>query len=294
MRKKIYQPHDKDFKFKYKRMGLKIHNYVHKTKHKKIEFLDTEDAESGKRSDLVYNLDDGKTYHEENESTPISDDDVFRFHNYNKNIVCDKSNTVESVESFCICTAKPQDEVFYLKVNANYIFKLLVFYTKNIDGAKALSRLKDKVKKQVELSDDDQVELLFLPDSDIDMPIKSLMEEIAFIIRNANIPLETYKDLVACFIQTFKRFFEGDELSEMISLLNKQREKEKIASIIETYGMGFDDVYLDGKYDGKIEGKKEGKLETASTLLDRGMDVNTVSEIVGISINEINEFKSGL
>lgn len=59
----------------------------------------------------------------------------------------------------------------------------------------------------MELSDDNQVELLFLPDSDIDMSIKSFMKEIAFIIRNANIPPETYKDLIVCFIQTFKRFF---------------------------------------------------------------------------------------
>lgn len=108
MGEKIYQPHDKDIKFKYKRIGLKIHNYIHKIKHEKIEFLDTEDAETGNRKDLVYNLDDGKTYHEEHESTPVSGDDVFRFHGYNKQIVCDKINTVESVKSFCICTAKPK------------------------------------------------------------------------------------------------------------------------------------------------------------------------------------------
>ena len=72
----------------------------------------------------------------------------------------------------------------------------------------------------------------------------------------------------------------------MISLLNKQREKEKIASIIETYGMGFDDVYLDGKY--------EGKIEMASVLLDMGIDEGIVSRGAGISITEIKEFKRKL
>lgn len=162
-----------------------------------------------------------------------------------------------------------------------------VFYTKNIDGAKVLSRLKDKVKKQDELTDDNQVELLFLPDSNIDMPIKSLMQETAFIIHRSKIPHEDYKDLVACFIQTFKRFFEGDELSEMISPLEKETHDEKIANIIETYGWGFDEVYKDGIYKGRIE----GKIEIASALLNRGMDVETVSEIVGISITEIKKFK---
>ena len=54
--------------------------------------------------------------------------------------------------------------------------------------------------------------------------------------------------------------------------------------------MGFDDVYLDGKYDGKIE----GKLETASALLDIGIAEDIVSRCVGISINEIKEFKREL
>ena len=37
---------------------------------KKIEFLGTDEAETGKRKDILYTLDDKKTFHEENESTP--------------------------------------------------------------------------------------------------------------------------------------------------------------------------------------------------------------------------------
>lgn len=60
---KTYQPHDKDFKFKYKRMGVKIHNYLFKTDYKTIEFLDTVEAETGKSKDIVYTLDGKDSFH---------------------------------------------------------------------------------------------------------------------------------------------------------------------------------------------------------------------------------------
>lgn len=283
---KTYQPHDKDFKFKYKRMGVKIHNYLFKTDYKTIDFLDTVEAETGKTKDIVYTLDGKDSFHEEHESTPITTDDIRRFHNYNKHIVCDKSNFIESVHSYSICTAKPGKNSVSLKVDDNYTFEMDVFYTKNIDGAKVLSTLKDKVKKQVELTDDDQAALLLLSDSDIDMPVKQLMIEIAYIIHNANISLEVYEDLIACYIRSFKRFFEGDELSEMLGLLQKETEDEKIAAIVEQYGLGFDEVYKDGIYD--------GKLEDARNLLAAGVSEDVIFQCIGISRNDLEKLKREL
>ena len=42
---------------------------------------------------------------------------------------------------------------------------------------------------------------------------------------------------------------------------------------------------------GKEEGKKEGKFEVAQNMLDRGMDIGVISEIVGISEEEIKNLK---
>lgn len=154
MENKVYQPHDKDYKFKFKCCGRKIHNYIHKTKCKKIKFLDTEEAETGKRKDILYDV-NGKIYHEENESTPITENKVTRFHYYNRYTVCDKSNTIKKVSSYCICTSKPSEEEISVRVEDNYEYILQVFYTKNINGQKVLNTLKDKVKKQEALTDDD-------------------------------------------------------------------------------------------------------------------------------------------
>lgn len=43
--------------------------------------------------------------------------------------------------------------------------------------------------------------------------------------------------------------------------------------------------------EGKEEGKKENKLEVAQKMLNRGMDIQVISEIVGISEEEIKNLK---
>ena len=96
-------------------------------------------------------------------------------------------------------------------------------------------------------------------------------------------------------------------MSDLLSFREKESEEEKIADIIETFGMGFDEVYKDGKYEGRLEGKLEGrlegklegklegiieaKLEDASNLLSMGVDEDIILKCTGISIDELNKLK---
>jgi len=43
---------------------------------------------------------------------------------------------------------------------------------------------------------------------------------------------------------------------------------------------------------GKLEGKLEGKLDTAKNLLKEKMPVNKISEITGLSVDEIQKLKN--
>ena len=70
----------------------------------------------------------------------------------------------------------------------------------------------------------------------------------------------------------------------------KEREKVKIAAIIDKYGPGFDDVYWEGKY----EGRKEAKTETAINCLKCGLDEDIISSCTGISISELEKLKKEL
>ena len=73
---------------------------------------------------------------------------------------------------------------------------------------------------------------------------------------------------------------------ELIVLDFKEREKVKIAAIIDKYGPGFDEVYWEGKYDGKIE--------TATNCLKCGLDEDIISSCTGISISELEKLKKEL
>ena len=45
------------------------------------------------------------------------------------------------------------------------------------------------------------------------------------------------------------------------------------------------------KEEGKREGRVEGKLEVARKLLNRGMDIQSISEIIDISDEEISNLR---
>ena len=85
-----------------------------------------------------------------------------------------------------------------------------------------------------ELTDFEAICLLVLPDMNIDIPIKQLLNTICFIYRNANIPDIGFKiKIYSCLIMLFKRFYKDDELQEMIDMLRTANQDPKIAEIVE-------------------------------------------------------------
>ncbi len=64
----------------------------------------------------------------------------------------------------------------------------------------------------------------------------------------------------------------------------------------EGHAEGKKEGKLEGKLEGKIEGKKEGALnkqkEIAHNMLNKNMDIKTISEITGLSLNEIKKLRS--
>ena len=131
------------------------------------------------------------------------------------------------------------------------------------------------------------IDLLILPDMDIDIPIKSVMAMICYLIGNANIPDADFKKkIILCEIRVLARFFKDDELSEMIEMLKTQTRNSEVQRIIEKYGEGFDTIYFDGKADGKLDVVKKG--------LTDGIDEEIISRLTGFSINQIKDIKRKL
>ena len=63
-----------------------------------------------------------------------------------------------------------------ISIKHNITFEPDMFFTQERNGWEVLSTLIYKVFNQEELSDEEAIDLLILPDMDIDMPIETLMK----------------------------------------------------------------------------------------------------------------------
>jgi len=69
-------------------------------------------------------------------------------------------------------------------------------------------------------------------------------------------------------------------------MLKYKTENPEVRRIVERYGPGFDVIYFDGKDD--------AKLESATNLLNEGIDEEIISRCIGLSIDQIRELKRKL
>ena len=73
---------------------------------------------------------------------------------------------------------------------------------------------------------------------------------------------------------------------ERARLLYESREKARRDELARLYGARAEGR-AEGKAEGRAEGKAEGKKEIAKQMLARGMDIDVVLELTGLSEEEI-------
>ena len=186
-----------------------------------------------------------------------------------------------------------------MKIDKNITFGVETIFIQQKDGRIVLNNLVYKAITYEKLSDTEAIDLIILPDMDIDIPIKQLMKFICFLIGISNIPDDNFKKkIIQCEIKVLARFFKDDELREMIDLLKTFTRHPEVERVIEKYGEGFDTIYFDGRADGFDEGINkgidDGKLQVARNLLRDGFDEEVVSRNTGIFIDKIKNIKREL
>ena len=280
------QSADRSYKFMYRLLGIIFHRYIYH-KGDEIEFIETEVPGTGQLKDIVVIEDAVKIQITEFMATPLYDlklRDLFDYHDSTRRI---PENTDYEVETGVFSSANPNHGKDSTDIDENITFHVKITFTKNTDGGKVLSNLVYKVTIQEELSEDEAIDLLILPDMDIEMPIKALMTSIIVLIGQAIFPNDNFKKkIILCEITVLARFFKDDELSEMVKMLKSLTSDPEVSRIVEKYGKGFDIIFFDGK--------AEGKLEVAKNLLVEGFDEEFISRNTGISIDDVRELKRKL
>ena len=119
---------------------------------------------------------------------------------------------------------------------------------------------------------------------------KDSLDEWIYFLKNGEIK----DNFSARGIKKAKEELEVMQLSKEERILYERyvedrRNRESI--VINNYRAGKLKGIEEGKEEGLKEGIKKGKLETAKNMLKKGLDINLVSEITGLSIEEIDGLK---
>ena len=278
-------PHsvNRSYKYIYKTLKIKFHRYLFH-EGEKIEFIETEIAETGQQKYLVVKED----YHVIRiialMAKPLYDAKLIDIYDHVIAILRDPQYEDCDISATVISVANPHHGKNAIAISANIDFYPEIIFIKQKDGEKVLRTIIQKILLNEELSDDDAIELLLLPDMNISLPIKTLMKSICYLIGQANIPDDDFKRrIIACERIILARFFKGDEFTEMVNLLKTETKYENLDS---EFGEVFEARYYDGRAD--------GILQVAENLLRTGSDEEYVSLNTGIPLDEIKNIKRRL
>lgn len=288
------QSADRSYKFIYKMLDIRFHRYLY---HEGdfIEFIETEIADTGQRKDIVVKVDDDTIQMTEFMTKGVYDEKLYSLCDYHEYTRYDPQYKDFEIKSTVVSIANPNHGKDEIKIDENITFGIECIFISKKDGRKVLNNLIDKIITNEELSDFEAIDLLILPDMEMDIPIRALMKLICFLIANANIPDNDFKNkIILCEIKVLARFFKNKELKEMIEMLKTLNKNPEVERIIKKYGQGFDSIYFDGKADGFQEGCNDTKIEVAKNLLNDGFDVEIISRNTGLSIDKIKNLKREL
>ena len=83
----------------------------------------------------------------------------------------------------------------------------------------------------------------------------------------------------------------GDEKLRRIAELREKAIRDEQAAMAYAKEHGYNEGYEEGERKGKIAGKIAGRIEIAKKLLKKGMKIEEIEEITGMSIEEIKQLK---
>ncbi|WP_295613160.1 hypothetical protein [uncultured Methanobrevibacter sp.] len=204
------------------------------------------------------------------------------------------------------------------KINDWDVFIFPIISLLNFDEREIISNIKQKIIKQENFTDSELIELALTPI--MVQGRKNIIhqfEETATLMNQISYRTQTIKESVygIALMLGNMYFTKGDPMRKKIQGDFMMKVDCVTEAIQENYNAGKTEGKIEGKKEGKIEGKiegkkegkKEGKIEIIKDLLNEGelttestinklnslnCDLKTISEITGLSENEIKKIIS--
>ncbi len=239
------------------------------------------------------------------QSTAVRTKDKKRFKAYISNFDL-KRNTKNKKIIFAVISTAEYSKFVKYKINDWDVFIFPIISLLNFDEREIISNIKQKIIKQENFTDSELIELALTPI--MVQGRKNIIhqfEETATLMNQISYRTQTIKESVygIALMLGNMYFTKGDPMRKKIQGDFMMKVDCVTEAIQENYNAGK----TEGKIEGKKEGKKEGKIEIIKDLLNEGelttestinklnslnCDLKTISEITGLSENEIKKIIS--
>ena len=239
------------------------------------------------------------------QSTAVRTKDKKRFKAYISNFDL-KRNTKNKKIIFAVISTAEYSKFVKYKINDWDVFIFPIISLLNFDEREIISNIKQKIIKQENFTDSELIELALTPI--MVQGRKNIIhqfEETATLMNQISYRTQTIKESVygIALMLGNMYFTKEDPMRKKIQGDFMMKVDCVTEAIQENYNTGK----TEGKIEGKKEGKKEGKIEIIKDLLNEGelttestinklnslnCDLKTISEITGLSENEIKKIIS--
>ena len=198
------------------------------------------------------------------------------------------------VKTFIISTVEDKSRKIE-KWHHNDVFTIYIISLKDRDGLKALNSIKSKIRNKETFNGEDIVSLISIVFMKSDFNEKELLFEVGDLTNKARFESDFVKDQVKSILLILGNKFIKDK-EELKNFGDIMMESSHLLSFVKrTSGDLIEEGRKEGKSIGIGEGvelgRKDGIISVAKRMLMRGMDIDVISELTGLSIEEINSLK---
>lgn len=200
-----------------------------------------------------------------------TDEDVKRFFQYVSSLRILKN---KKVKLYILCTKDAPYKTREFQLDEDCVYTMQVISLKNIQAEEILKKIKYKIIHDNEITDEDIASLELIAYTDYEEPLIEILTQASKLVEQLKID-DNEKEAIFYILDVLSSNMLDDEdrqqLMEETKMLNPRYEFQR----------------NEGKQEGIIEGMKEGKEEIARNMLRKGISIDEIVELTGLTRKQI-------
>ncbi len=208
------------------------------------------------------------------QSTALRKDDILRFFGYASRIY---QETGESVDLVVFSTIEKKDNEIIVKWGQGNQFTIHIKSLKEKKAEIALNKIKDRIRNNESARTEDIISLVFLPFFTSEKSLQERFKELYDLTKKIKMDPKD-RDTV-----------ESMQIILTEKLIKDKTSKKELRKLIRMRLTIIEDIMKEERE----LGIEQGKRSIIQNMLKKGMDINEISTITDISINEIKDIKDG-